>query len=126
VTETNPFIGKQNSSNNRIASPIRSYGATSRSLDVLIKSGNSQTGAAGHLKNKALFAMDYDALANQKEISFFSERLGKQISGTYLLLGRMMTVTAADGRRKNAPLGGTPPEILARLTLVELEAAKPE
>ena len=70
--------------------------------------------------------MDYDALADQKEISFFSERLGKQISGTYLLLGRMMTVTAADGRQKNAPLGGTPPEILARLTLVELEAGKPE
>ena len=66
--------------------------------------------------------MDYDALANQKEISFFSERLGKQISGTYLGLGRMMTVTAADGE----PLGGTPPEILARLTLVELEAAKPD
>lgn len=76
--ETNPFIGKRNSINNRIASPIRSYGATPRSLDVLIKSGNSQTGTAGHLKNKALFAMDYDALANQKEISFFSERLGSK------------------------------------------------
>lgn len=70
--------------------------------------------------------MNCDALTNPKEISFFSERLGKQISGKYLLLGRMMTVTAADGRQKNAPLGGTPPEILARLTLVELEAAKPE
>jgi hypothetical protein len=49
--------------------------------------------------------MDCDALTNQKEMSFFSERLGKQISGKYLLLGRMMTVTTADGRQKNAPLG---------------------
>jgi hypothetical protein len=70
--------------------------------------------------------MSCDALTNPKDISFFSERLGKQISGTYLLLGRMMTVIAADGRQKNAPLGGTPPEILARLTLLELEATKPE
>jgi len=70
--------------------------------------------------------MDCDALINQKDISFFSERLGKQISGTYLPLGRMMIVTAADGRQKNTPLGGTPPEILARLALVELEAAKLE
>jgi hypothetical protein len=38
----------------------------------------------------------------------------------------MLTVTTADGRRKNAPLGGTNPEILARLTLVELEAATPQ
>jgi hypothetical protein len=65
-------------------------------------------------------------LTDQKDISFFSDRLGKQISGTYLLSGRMMTVTSADGRQKNAPLGGTPPEVLARLTLIELEAAKPE
>jgi len=37
----------------------------------------------------------------------------------------MMTVTTADGRQKNAPVGGTNPEMLARLTLVELEAADP-
>jgi hypothetical protein len=70
--------------------------------------------------------MDCDALPNQTPISFFSERLGKQISGAYSLSGRMMIVTSADGRQKNAPLGGTNPEILARLTLVELEAAQSE
>jgi len=70
--------------------------------------------------------MDRPALFNQKPISFFSERLGKQISGAYSLSGRMMIVTSADGRQKNAPLGGTNPEILARLTLVELETVKSE
>jgi hypothetical protein len=34
----------------------------------------------------------------------------------------MVTVAASDGRRKSAPLGGTNPEILARLALMELEA----
>jgi hypothetical protein len=65
-------------------------------------------------------------LANPKPISFFSEQLGKRISGVYSLSGRMMIVTTADGRQKNAPLGGTNHEILARLTLVELETAKSE
>jgi hypothetical protein len=85
-------------------------------------SDNSQTGI-GRPRKSGLLSTDCHALTNQTPISFFSERLGKQISGTYLLLGRMMTVTTADGRQKNAPLGGTSPEILARLTLLELEAA---
>jgi len=34
----------------------------------------------------------------------------------------MLTVTTLDGRHKSAPLSGTKPEILARLTLIELEA----
>jgi len=58
----------------------------------------------------------------RKEISFFSERLGRKISGSYSLFGRMLTVTTADGRQKSAPLGGTNPEILARLTLLDLES----
>jgi hypothetical protein len=62
----------------------------------------------------------------QKETSFHSERLGKQISGVYSISGRMMTVTSSDGRQKSTPLGGTKPEILARLTLVKLEAGKSE
>jgi hypothetical protein len=66
-------------------------------------------------------------LANRnKEISFYSEQLGKQISGTYGLFGRMVTVTASDGRQKRAPLGGSNPEILARLALMELEAKNSE
>jgi len=58
----------------------------------------------------------------QKEISFFSDRLGRKISGSYSLFGRMLTVTTPDGRQKSAPLGSTNPEIIARLTLIELEA----
>jgi hypothetical protein len=73
-----------------------------------------------------LFVTGHATLANLTPISFFSERLGKRISGAYSLSGRMMIVTSADGRQKNAPLGGTNPEILARLTLVELETAKSE
>jgi hypothetical protein len=58
----------------------------------------------------------------QKEISLYSERLGKQISGVYSISGRMLIVTSSDGQQKCAPLGGSSPEILARLTLIELEA----
>jgi hypothetical protein len=36
----------------------------------------------------------------------------------------MVTVTAADGRQKSAPLGD--PEILARLALIELEVKNSE
>jgi hypothetical protein len=62
----------------------------------------------------------------QKEISFYSELLGKQISGSYSICGRMLIVTSSDGRQKSAPLGGVNPENLARLTLIELEAQKSE
>jgi hypothetical protein len=62
----------------------------------------------------------------QKEISFYSERLGKQISGIYSISGRMLIVTSSDGRQKRAPLGGSSPEILARLTLIELEGCRSE
>jgi len=34
----------------------------------------------------------------------------------------MLIVTSADARQKCAPLGGSSPEILARLALIELEA----
>jgi hypothetical protein len=61
-----------------------------------------------------------------KKISFYSERLGKKISGVYSISGRMLTVTSSDGRQKSAPLGGSNPETLARLTLIELEATKSE
>jgi hypothetical protein len=33
----------------------------------------------------------------------------------------MLTVTTSDGRQKTAPLGGTKPEVLARLVLIDLE-----
>jgi hypothetical protein len=60
----------------------------------------------------------------QKQISFYSERLGKQISGSYSISGRMLIVTSSDGRQKTAPLGGINTKVLARLTLIDLEATK--
>jgi hypothetical protein len=59
-----------------------------------------------------------------KQISFYSERFGKRIFGAYSLSGRMITVATSDGRQKSVPLGGTTAEVLARLTLTELEAGK--
>jgi hypothetical protein len=38
----------------------------------------------------------------------------------------MLIVTSTDGRQKIAPLGGINTEVLARLTLIDLEAAKSE
>jgi hypothetical protein len=57
----------------------------------------------------------------QKDISFYSERLGRQITGTWSLFGGKLTVTACDGRQKTTLLGDSSPESLARLMLVELE-----
>jgi hypothetical protein len=62
----------------------------------------------------------------QKEISLYLERLGKEISGTYSISNRMMIVTTSDGRQKSTPRGGGSPEILARLTLIDLEARTSE
>jgi len=62
----------------------------------------------------------------QKQISFYSERLGKQISGLYSITGRMLVVISSDGRQKSVPLGGMKTEALARLTLIDLENAKSE
>jgi hypothetical protein len=62
----------------------------------------------------------------EKQISFYSKRLGKQISGVYSISGRMLIVTSSDGRQKTAPLGGINTEVLARLILIDLEAAKSE
>jgi len=67
-----------------------------------------------------------NAASVQKPISFYSEQLGKQISGFYSISGRMLIVTSTDGRQKTAPLGGINTEVLARLTLIDLEAAKSE
>jgi hypothetical protein len=62
----------------------------------------------------------------KKQISFYSERLGKQISGFYSISGRTLIVTSSDGRQKTAPLGGINTEVLARLILIDLDAAKSE
>jgi hypothetical protein len=69
----------------------------------------------------ALISNRFLALRKRK-YRFLRSNLGRQISGTYAILGRMLTVVSPDGRQNSAPLGGGSPEILARLTLIQLEA----
>jgi hypothetical protein len=38
----------------------------------------------------------------------------------------LLTVTAPDGRTKSAQLGGSSPELVARLLLLELDREKPK
>jgi hypothetical protein len=38
----------------------------------------------------------------------------------------LITVTARDGRTKSAQLGGSSPELVARLLLLELDREKPK
>jgi uncharacterized protein Veg len=60
----------------------------------------------------------------QKEISFYSLRFGRQMTGVYSVIGDMITVTAPDGRQETTHLGGSLPESLARMMLIELELKK--
>jgi len=49
---------------------------------------------------------------------------GKEISGTYTVIGGVITVTAANGRQLRTQLGATPPETLAKILLRELARQK--
>ncbi len=50
---------------------------------------------------------------------------GKEISGTYTVIGGVITVTAENGRQLRTQLGSTPAEAVARILLRELERQKP-
>ena len=43
-----------------------------------------------------------------------------------LVSPEMVTVTASDGRQKTTQVGGSPPEVLARLMAGELQREKPK
>ncbi len=49
---------------------------------------------------------------------------GKEISGTYTVIGGVITVTAENGRQLRTQLGATPPETLAKILLRELARQK--
>jgi hypothetical protein len=49
---------------------------------------------------------------------------GKEISGTYTVIGGVITVTAESGRQLRTQLGGTPPEAVAKILLRELARQK--
>ena len=50
---------------------------------------------------------------------------GKELTGTYTVIGGVITVTAENGRQLRTQLGGTPAEAVARILLRELERQKP-
>jgi hypothetical protein len=50
---------------------------------------------------------------------------GKEVSGTYTVIGGVITVTAENGRQLRTQLGGTPAEALAKILLRELARQKP-
>jgi hypothetical protein len=60
----------------------------------------------------------------QKEFSFYSERLKRELSGSYSVFGPLITVTSPDGRQKITQVGsrGSPEGLdsLARILLREL------
>jgi hypothetical protein len=64
----------------------------------------------------------------RQEISFYSEALGKHLSGSYLVEGGILTVFCDDSRKKETQArasGERGPEYLARQMLIELEREKP-
>jgi hypothetical protein len=60
----------------------------------------------------------------QREISFYSERYGKHVSGIWSVFGGRITVVALDGRQQTTHLGSSTPETLARLMLIEIEGQR--
>jgi hypothetical protein len=60
----------------------------------------------------------------QGEISFYSERYGKHLSGIWSVFGGRITVIAPDGRQQTIHQGSSTPETLARLMLIEIEGQR--
>ena len=60
----------------------------------------------------------------QSEISFYSDRYGKHVSGIWSVFAGRITVTAPDGRQQTTHLGSSTPETLARLMLIEIEGQR--
>jgi hypothetical protein len=60
------------------------------------------------------------------EIQFRGGTPKKWHSGTMKIDDGLVTVTAPDGRTKSAQLGGSSPELVARLLLLELDREKPK
>ena len=60
------------------------------------------------------------------EIKFRGGTPKKWHSGTMKIDDGLIMVTARDGRTKSAQLGGSSPELAARLLLLELDRKKPK
>jgi hypothetical protein len=51
---------------------------------------------------------------------------GKELSGTYTIIGGVITVTAENGRQLRTQLGSAPAEAVAKILLRELARQKPQ
>ncbi len=60
-------------------------------------------------------------MGNDIEIQFRGGKPKKWHSGTMRIEDGLITVIARDGRTKSAQLGGSSPELVARLLLLELD-----
>ncbi len=60
------------------------------------------------------------------EIQFRGGNPKKRYSGKMRIEDGLVTVTVPDGRSKSAQLGGSSPETMARLLLLDLEREKSE
>lgn len=60
-------------------------------------------------------------MGNDIDIQFRGGKPKKWHSGTMRIDDGLITVTARDGRTKSAQLGGSSPELVARLLLLELD-----
>ena len=65
-------------------------------------------------------------MGDKIEIQFRGGNPKKWHSGTMKIDDGLITVTTCDGRTKSAQLGGSSPELVARLLLLELDREKPK
>ena len=64
-----------------------------------------------------------DGVMEEKQIRA-SGADGKELSGTYTVIGGVITVTAENGRQLRTQLGSAPAETVARMLLRELARQK--
>jgi hypothetical protein len=62
-------------------------------------------------------------MSEEKEIRC-DDTTGNQLSGSYTVIGDVITVTAANGRQLRKHLGHTPAEAMAKMLLRELARQK--
>jgi hypothetical protein len=65
-------------------------------------------------------------MGDEIEIQFRGGNPKKCHSGKMRIDDGLITVTARDGRTKSAQLGGSSPELVARLLLLELDRENPK
>ena len=62
-------------------------------------------------------------MGDEKKIHW-EDDAGYQLSGTYTVIGGMLTVTGPDGRQRRTQLGSMSPETVAKILLRDLAKRK--